>query len=217
MDEDGLVIEKPNQSDGPETGNGVRERSALELLCFKRGETNKYHLEDFSKTIRSCEVEKGLYNRGPRKPGEMAAHDDRRCLSAVSSILNLPFAEEINSYGNKHWWSYNNLNPGRWSISTCDYRLPGVVPSYRLNAGKNFLPLEDIALGASILASSWSKSPKQKIIWWMQVEALAGRGMFESVIDQWWTSLHVQYGSMGPVFAAYYENEDHPFVHLSPV
>lgn len=233
MDEDGLMIERPNRSDGPETGNGIRERCVLEMLCYKRGETTAAHISEFTKVIRSCEVQhkqreslafytvrpiRGLYNRGPRKPGELAAHDDRRCLSAVSSVLSLPFAKEIHDYGKRNWWSFNNLEPGKWSLATCDYRFPGVVPAYRMQAGRKYLPLEDVALGGAILASGISPNPRQKIIWWLTVEALTGRGIFDNAIEYWWQCLNAQYGSMRGVFKAYYTDQpDHPFIHLSPV
>lgn len=223
MDEDHLYIERPNQSDGPETGNGIRERCVLEMLSHKKRESKQEHMMDFMQTIRSCEVEinkvpiRGLYNRGPRKLGDKAAHDDRRCLSAVSSVLNLPFAREIYDYGKRNFWSFNNLNPNHFSLRDCDIRFAGVVPSYRLNASKDFLPLEDVSICSGLLLSALSKKPGQKIIWWLQVEAFTVRGLFESQVGYWWQCLESQYGSMGEVFAAYYENPKHPYVSLSPV
>lgn len=226
-DEDGLIIERPNQSDGPETGNGIRERCALELLCYKLGETNRDQLNDFRYTIQSCEAWnrssvtraqiRGIYNRGPRKTEEKAAHDDRRCLSAVSSVLNLPFARDIYRYGKDNWWSFNNLKPNTFSLSDCDRRFAGVVPMYRLNAGSILWPFEDVELAAAILVSAFKRNPGQKVIWWMQVEALEQRGIFGDVTEQWWNCVKVQYGSMREVFSAYYQNPNHPFALLSPV
>lgn len=224
-DEDGLALEKPNRSDGPETGNGIRELCVREYLCLKRGETNADHVANFVKIIDSCQATElippkpvhGLYMRGPRKLADHSAHDDRRCLSAISSLLNLPYARHIHDYGKANWWCYDNLNPRRINIRLCDRRFLGVVPSYRIQSGNPYLPLEDVELAAAIFASAISKNPRQKIIWLLTIESLRGRlANLDEVIMRWDQCLKVQYPEGLPgVFAAYYETWDHPNVQYS--
>lgn len=220
-DEDGLILERPNMSDGPETGNGIHGLCLANLIRYKRGELKREHVWDFIRIIESCEVRPkpwlpsiaGLYHRGPRKTGELIAHDDYRMLSAVSSLIGAPFAREIVQHGNVGTlgWSFNNLEPFKWTLRTWHRRFPGVVPLYKICGGMAPWPHEIEGLKSVLWFAPCSDNAGSWILNFAAVEALRGRlAEVDLVIERWDTQLKSKWGSLAALMAAYY-GPQHPF------
>lgn len=226
IDEDGLVLERPNSSPGPDTGNGLHGLAIVNLIRFKRRELTAEHVLKYIEVVRSCEVKPwskaapiaGLYHRGPRKIEEMTGHDDYRMVSAVSSLIGAPFAREIESRGRADRWSFDNLSPGVWSLRTWQYRFPGVVAAYKLQAGIAIGSIDAHALALGIWMNAWSKNAGGRLLWWASVEALKGRlPIVDEAISVWWSSINTQWdGGIKGVLADYYDNDDDPRALFCP-
>jgi hypothetical protein len=224
-DEDGLILERPNSSPGPDTGNGLHGLAVANIIRFKREELTREHVFKYIDTVRSCEVKAwsqadrtpGLYHRGPRKTGELTAHDDYRMTSACSRVIGAPFAAEIAAYGRVHHWAFDNLSPGRWEPRTWHRRFPGVVPAYLLNAGEAIGELESFGLALGIWLNAWSRNAGSRILWWATIEAVRGRiGLVDEAIAVWEQSLKsTWYHGMADVMADYYD-DGHPFARFYP-
>lgn len=235
IDEDGLVLERPNESSGPETGNGIHGSSLAEIFRVILGQSSVAQVEAFSRVIRSCEVYptdlppevtertrdlfsiRGLYHRGPRKTQELEAHDDYIALCAASSMTGAVFAKDICRYGEKNFWSFNNLEPGKWTLRTFFARHPGFYQFVRICAGQSPGPLGDAILAMSLVFNAFSRSEGGKILAWMKVQALSGRlSLTDLAIDFWrWKLLRDHPDGMREVFKKYY-GPAHPFAVWAP-
>lgn len=226
IDEDGLVLERQNSSDGPETGNGITNLSVYMLILHLSGNLKKKDVAKFCEVIRACEVSsyvdyppdqvKGLYNRGPRKMGDLIGHDDYVSLAGVSAIIGAPFAKEIAQYGSSHFWSFNNVEPGKWTLQSFQGRHLDLVPFWNVCAGNSVSWAGRFLLSKSIAWSSGNASAM--ILKWIQCRALLGRmSQFDEAIDDWKHYLIKRYPmGMMSVFSEYY-GPQHPFAKYGPI
>lgn len=230
-DEDGLILERPNSSEGPETGNGIHGLCVATLIRFELGILNSEHLSRFFEVIQSCEFAKqeseglvgvqGLYNRGPRKLFELISHDDYRALSAVSNIVSAPFSKHIEQFGSRSCWSFNNLHFKKWTWRSWHGRFPGVVPKYKLFGGRDLWPHEIAAICLPFYWTAYSKDAGAHLLSWMEAKALRGRiWCVDKAIEFWEMHRDHHFGSMAGVMREYYQQvpgqPDHPFARFFP-
>lgn len=220
-DEDGLILERPNSSPGPDTGNGIHNLSVYATILHITGELNADDVFSFSKVIDSCRVnqsENGLYNRGPRKPGDLIGHDDYICLSAAASLINVRFARDIALYGGSHGWSFNNENPGKWTFKSWQGRRLWLIPYWKINGGISACRFSRAILELYIESQKHQEDAGERILQWMICRSMEGRiNDLSRAIQVWKRGLFEVFPSgMRSVFSAYY-NPAHPFAKYSSV
>lgn len=215
-DEDGLILERPNSSAGPDTGNGIENLCIYNLLLHTSGQLTKDDYNKFCSVIRSCEIEKGLYNRGPRKPGDLIGHDDIVALSGVSSVICAPFAKDIANYGVQYNWSFNNVDPGTWTLQSFQGRHVDLIPFWLICGGRSAWWIAQVLLCNSIIYARGDAGPM--ILKWIQCRALMDKlGRYSIAADMFKKSLLRSYPEgMKSVFSEYY-GPQHPFAKYSPV
>lgn len=217
IDEDGLGLERLNSSPGPETGNGPHILAIMELIRLLRGESKPEQVLNVQSVIKSCQVPDcpGLFNRGPRKIGDLNSHDNYRAISALSYRLNLPFAKDIHRYGKTYLWMYDNTRPGALTLSTWQRRFIGVVPTYRMNAGVASCWPDEAEISLTLRLGSDSEEPRSRILDWFTVLSVEGRACDEAVA-RWREGLYKKFpGGMREVFEKYL-SPAHPCVVYCP-
>lgn len=226
-DEDGLILERPNSSDGPETGNGIENLCVYILLLHLFGELTLPDLNKFNTIIRSCEVDaslsdgfwskRGLYNRGPRKLGDLIGHDDYVALSGVSSIVGAPFARDIFHRGSTHCWNFNNVNVDQFTFKSWQGRFFfSFVPFWKLCGGGSLLDIEKVMLCKYL---EWSRTEAgPSILQWIMCRAIMGReACFDTAFVIWRANLFQRFPQgMRSVFSNYYK-PSHPFAKYGPL
>lgn len=227
VDEDGLVLELKNPGPGPNTGNGIHGLSVYMILLHLLGEIESQDLTEFCRVIRTCEVQEyleypphpipGLYNRGPRKIGDLIAHDDYVALAAASSIVGAPFAREIVGYGSQHCWSFNNAEPGKWTPRSFQGRRLWLITFWDLCAGKKACFLGEILLCAWIRLQSGTKDPSGLILQWLICRAVEDKSpRLKASVECWKRAFFLKFPlGIREVFTSYYET-GHPFALRAP-
>lgn len=215
IDEDGLVLEKPNAGPGPNTGNGIHGLCVVTLIKILRNELTEQDRTNFCRVIDSCRLPMpgtegaffiaGLFNRGPRKTEELISHDDYRALASVSSLLGTPYHKWIISYGTKNLWIFNNLDPGSFSWSAWHGRFPGLVSTYRLMDTEGFTDQDVENVAQRMWMASLSSDPGGNLLTWLEASALRGRfPTVDRYIATWRRSVGKCFGSVGGLLEAYY-------------
>lgn len=227
VDEDDLVLEKPNSSPGPDTGNGIHGRCVAEIIRHLRGESKPEHVQRFIKIIRSCQVPgwPGLYHKGPRKTGELISADDYRLLAAASFVLGAPFGFEIAAYGHGHQWTYNNLVPGSTGLwkkdnyRACHRRFVGVVPGYLMSGGLPCGVVGQFEISTALGLGALSSHESSRILDWATVLTVQGR-CSDNAVGAWRKGLRLRFADgMRGVMGSYYNKPDlppHPFATYFP-
>lgn len=227
FDEDGLVLEKPNSSPGPDTGNGIENLSIYMILLSLTNDIRQSDVEKFCSVIKSCQVSSyknnyppvpivGLYNRGPRKPDDLIGHDDYVVLSGVSAIVSPQFAKDIAQCGTERSWNFNNVDPDKWTWKSWEGRFVYLIPYWKINGGMNAG-----FMGRFILTEylQWANGDAtNRTQQWIMCRSLMGRAMqFDYAVSKWRRNMFKDYPcGMQSVFSERY-NPTHPFAKYSPI
>lgn len=215
-DEDGLILERPNSSPGPDTGNGTMNLCVAEIVRFIRGESSTENTLRVKEILETCEVlgYPGLFERGPRKT-DLDSHDNRRAIAALSNILNLPFATDIVFHGKTNWWSYNNVDPGVWSFRSWDGRMPGLVATYKLAARLDIGFIDRSEIAGTLYYGARSSDPHSRLLDWFTI-LVVKRSLCFGAHDAWWEGLFKSFPrGMKDVLEAVY-GKDHPIAVYAP-
>lgn len=211
MDEDGLVTIDRDPGRWS-TGNGLLYTGIFYTLLFLRGEALPEDVVRFSKTVYNCWQVPGVLNRNPGRP-DLESHDDYIGVMAASYHLNTPHAKIICGYGEKHWWSFNNVDPCKWALQTYHGRFPGLVGYYRMAARKPPGMLQSLMLNAKITASACpSENASGKILTWLMTTVLEAENKpyFGDSIELWKARMKHDYKTLNGLFSTYFK-PSHPF------
>lgn len=213
---DGLILERVKTSDGAETGNGIFNLSLVEVIKLRIGESSVPSVVNFCNVIQKCEVEPGLFYRGPMKKQELEAFDDYVMLCGASYLLNVSFAKEVLSYAQKHTWSFNSLEPGKWTAQTCFGRYPFFIPYVKLSACQPDGLMGECILGTGLIMDSLSKDADTMLMGWMRVQVLKGRGVADYSVGIWERALLKKFPNGMQDVASQYYGPAHPITKYIP-
>ncbi len=127
FDQYGLVT--PSQNSPYSSDNGLLYSSQAYILLKRHGEMKPEIESWFKRVVKSCEIEPGLFQRLPLKHGKTRQQgpDDYIGLCAASQEI----AERVWTYGKKHGFSYNNVEPGKWTLRSFIGRQPPFLAHVR--------------------------------------------------------------------------------------
>lgn len=120
----------------------------------------------YQKTLNIVEIEPGLLKRAYKDEHE--SHDDYVGMLAASYFTELKqgttdtFSKRVYNYGKTHWYSWNNLEPGKWLVKGFFARLPGFWSLVKYTSGKSLNLFDqtmaslDIFITALLNKNNWS-------------------------------------------------------------
>lgn len=213
IDDDGLVANIPNPVTVRTGGNQLLETSTLLILLRLSGELGDSDVYKYFRTVRNCEVEPGLYDKNPpynsNRRLDDITHDEIIGISMASSLLKLPFSQEITSYGSRKGWVFSNNGTQYFTA----HAKPWHRAAYLIAAGEtpdswSFVTLLlALLLGALICNGDFSGKRLELIM----LEALSKKnGLIDLIYTFWRWRVTKQYGSIKRIFIAYH-GENHPF------
>jgi len=220
-DSDGLVTKDRDPRGVRTGGNQLILTSLFYYLLWRAGACKPEDVTRFNWIVNSCWAfgMPGLLDRNPGRP-DFEAIDDYRAVLFASHFLNTVHAGQIVSYGEDHWWIFNNVKPGlitavKWG-DACFYRYPGFPGYARLCACRPAGPLQAFMLGCSISSNAYGMDADQKILTWMAVQVARERALMNCMdaVELWERKLSATYGSIAKVFATSY-GADHPVARFS--
>lgn len=219
LDVHGLVGSKPNQPQSYWTGgNQLLETYTGLVLMHLAGECEIDDLRRIIATTRACEVKFGLYDKNPRVEGRRRVdditHDDIIGVSMGSSILGLPFAQEIVFFGESNGWVFNNNQV----IFTSNAK-PWHRSAYLIAAGKR----PDLWSYVTLLAmcvlnalTAYDDASGKRLVW-LILEATSRKDYMLEIIYRFWKwRVRSVYGSLKRIFIKYH-GEDHPYAKYCPL
>lgn len=213
MDREGLVTIDRNPTPWS-TGNGLMHTGVFYTILFLRGEIDESDLKRFTSAVDGCwegPLEApiaGLLERNNNRE-DLQAHDDYHVMTA-SFLLGTYHARMVERYGSSHFWSFNNVTPGKFTLQTWHGRFPGHVGYLRLCADKKPGLFQNFLLDQSIGFNVYSKDATSKILCWLKIQVAKIKGYCKDSIEFWEEKLVDQFGSMEMVFAQYF-GHNHPF------
>jgi hypothetical protein len=209
-----MVGLQPNPGDHS-TDNGLLFTATYLHLLMERGESSAGEFCLFWELVRSCELEPGLIVRYPGDRG-MQAHDDLIGIAAVNPIL----AREILRYGQRHGYSWNTEEPGRWTLRTFFYRMGGFVPFLKAQAKDSLSILDKINASAAYLCNFLEPRSETsgRCLLYLMSEALDERGGsgVRLAIELWRRRMASMYPGGIQELRSIYFGKDHPLALFSP-
>ena len=135
-------------------------------------------------------------------------------MAAGSKVfLDLGFVNDIYQYGDKHFFVYDNEDPGTCSMKRCHGRFPGLIGFYRLC--NNMAPgnIQTLLLEIKIKRGV-GDYVSGTILEWLMVQVMKRQSSrFNEAIEKWEKSLSAKYSSLGELFSKYFGLE-HPFSRI---
>lgn len=141
QDQNGVMLDHDKIIDG----NAVLYTGAKFVLLADQKALEADDLRAYLYMIASIEKEPGLIQRY-EKPDDFEGHDNYVGSVVASPLLdNGNFARRVLSYGRKHFYSWNNLSPGTWSIRGFIVRHPGWWAMVKAAAGEWLNPFDQVS------------------------------------------------------------------------
>lgn len=217
-----LLVSRDRNPSHWSTGNGALFTGVFYTLLYLRGECTPEDVERFNMAITPLWKDDengmpipGLLERNDKRP-DFEAHDDYRGVCAASFFLNTNHSKEIVNYGQRNFWCFDNVSPGRFSARAWHGRFPGLIGYYRLSGRKSPGPLQAFLLGTNIAANAENEDADSKVLGWLSVLVAKYSGQLNcsDAIQYWENKLAFKHGGMPSIFARSY-GVDHPFVNAS--
>lgn len=173
--------------------------------------------EDF---IESCRQKNGLLVRYPKDTGHEAPDDYIGAVAALYAVSDHSTILQWYSWGLTHDFTYDNVDPEKFSIEQCFGRFPDFAPFMKAAAGDSLNILDQFRACSAFLWSAWWDSETDTtsiILNWCKVQVLRGRYSLVDAAIRFWQQrwMRVYPTGMQSVFAVYFHPE-HPFVDYGP-
>lgn len=201
-------------SSGNIDGNADLYTGTYYLIKNRLSGLNQTDKEHFEHSISQIEIEPGLIQRA-YKPDEFEAFDDYIGLLAADYFLKTGFGKRVYEYGKKHLFSWNNLNPKKWTLRGLFIRVPAFYGLLKASAGRKLNFIDDIVFAIDLLLTERDEpgATSGRILDWHKVEVFKEAG---GIIAKWAIAKRneefaVKYPNlMGNVFGVYF-NPEYPF------
>lgn len=189
--------------------------TATYILLCDEPETEK---EMFSKFVDACQVQPGLYNRFPGCK-DTEGWDDLIGVAAASVRLGLNYHHEILAWGEKHNWTWDNVNPDSPSLSSFLGRYPTFLPFLQMACGQTPTPADELLyIGgneASALTPVGNESGKC-LQYLMNRSVFGKRPEIDLSIWLWRELMKAKYPAGLSDLYSHYFGASHPFALFSP-
>lgn len=167
---------------------------------------------------------RGIFNRQPagdKPPHKAEAHDNYVGICFISRMLGLGYEAHIVSYGIKHGWNFNNINPNVFDIKF--QRQPGETAFYLICNKMRPDIIGFIHLLIGIIINAFKKNPGQNNLTWLRLYTLSmisdEQGIFIKycvlfVTLFWGIMMMFRWNSFEEMFTAYF-GKNHPISKMS--
>jgi hypothetical protein len=176
-----------------------------------------HYVQTFSRLVRACEIQPGLYKRYPGVPEGPTTHDDLTGIAVASYLWGLPFGEEILDYARKNKWCW--YQPFRWkeylylpripdfaaTIKRCGNEQPNLVEQWAFKQALHWNVFED------------RKETSGKCLVYLKAKACWGVSIpMDDTISRWRDQMQLKYRyGMKDVYSIYF-GADHPISVFAP-
>lgn len=175
--------------------DGMRLQNALQSLERK---------DDKGNTIE------GLYNRRPGLNNRTESHDNYVAIVFCSKLLNKPeIAARIDDYGRKNFYSYNNVNPFKFSFMRI--RQPYDIMYYRIAAQRclgllGFIGLIHLYLSVLLdLIYINHEETSGKLLSWLRFDLMKSKWYIKPALYLWNWKIDKSYSEgIADVFGIYF-------------
>jgi len=213
MDSYGLVHPEPNTI----SHNGIRFTVEYAAACARLGLLSTDVKNQIFLSIQACEKLPGLYQRHPiEHQRSQEGPDDYVAIGLLAKLLGASFiAERLINYGKQNGFVFNNIHPGKFTLSSWLGRQPQLIAHWYFAAGKKAPLFHRMVWVATILMASRAKREDQDawILSWMLVKASVDSSSFTVNVARraWIKSFKKAWpGGVGEVLGDYFNNKDHP-------
>lgn len=192
-------------------GNQLLATGIFYLMLMQNGAINDQDKATFERVVRSCFVGPNtpVLNRNPGRYDDQGV-DDYYGVCAAAKYLNSPISKEIEDYGSKNSYVFNNNNPTNHNLRHWFGRFPGFPAFVALSADKTPCWFARLLL-QMVIRSGCTGDCDTDIKKWLQVQvALLNPEPYINQIEIWDESLKDTYPTLGHMFMSY--GGSHPFV-----
>ncbi len=208
------VIPKQRSSD-----NGCLFSSEYYIQLIKNNELLSDDKEHYEALIRSCMIAPGLVSRVPGDDGQGPPDDAYGIAAACSQFGITSIPNEVVNYGLKHFGSFNNKEPGKWTTSSFLWRqLPLVASQFAAARRGRYNPfvwclnaIAAIVIATSCIGVDPGKTDKRKLSY-LLIQAMTPVSVLCRLASILWKRRAVKdYGPefMKAIYGIYFGNE-HP-------
>lgn len=199
------------------TGNGLLHLGLFVSIIGVGGAITYRESDTYDRAINLAMVQnrdgsqiKGLFSRSFWKLGEAQSWDDYIGICAGSFWTNHPAARWVYEYGKKNNWSFDNLNPYKFSWRKWFGRFIGFPQFVKMCSGKKTNVLENLMIALKIVFTDISASDSC-----MKTYIIITVARDCSLLSEWASRLTLarirrKYHSVGLSFAPYFQSVDHP-------
>jgi len=218
-DQYGLV---QNNNWGPDnksaigTGNGMRFTAEAVIAHYRASVYDSVVLGRFKRAIELLEREPGLLNRQPRYIVDQDSHDNYIAAISIANIVGSNLAHRIYDYGKKHWFNYNNVNPGKFTFRSWLGRKLEFRAHLKMAIGKEPNIIEKLYWCIVIFIAAGSKFDDRDewvLSWFLIFTARYQHGIM-GIVRRYWIKKfkHKVPGGIGKVLSRYYADKGHPSI-----
>lgn len=169
------------------------------------------------RAIAKLENEPGLYNRRPGFRGQEAL-DNYTAIAAISALLETRHADDICSYGRKHYWMFDNKSPKKFAWT--NLRQPGDTGFYKMCSYDENPSILEIGwfIGGVLLHffQNPTKNTSVTLMHWIRLEAVTRvyPDGYYATLKQLWLQRIDSYGGLSNILRIYFEpsNDKHPLI-----
>jgi hypothetical protein len=204
------VVKNPPENS---TGNGLLHAGVFYSYLGSRGAFTQIENDHFVSMVRMSRVPgyEGLFHRSPWKLDERQAHDDYIGLMAGGYFAQYRVTDDVMTHGRKHFWSWNNLFPEKWTARTFFARFPGMITFFKMCNREWTNPIGSFVLALVILNNTRSTRSDSKLRTYAQCMVSRERSWLCSLAaDYWIKSTRKRYGTIGKAFVEYFQSDEHP-------
>lgn len=163
-------------SKGGGSNNGVLYTSEYYLLLFLNGELTDDDQAKYGVVMTSCFKQPGLLSRNPDGSGGGEGPDDYYGLAAAADAIAPWIACDVLKYGYKHFGSFNNEDPGKWTSKSFLWRQIQLYCCFKWAAGETPNPLFRLYVAISIAVAGFrtpTSDTDARILSWLVIHVAA--------------------------------------------
>jgi hypothetical protein len=201
-------------SKGGASNNGVLYSSEYYYLLLLNGELTEDDRTAYDDLIHTCFKEPGLLMRNPDGNGGQEGPDDYYGLALGAAKLSPSLAADVLKYGIKHWGSFNNETPGKWTGASFLWRQIQLYSCFKWAAGQTPNPLFRLYTAIVIALGGFRKPTTDsdaRILSWIVIQIASPKSWMCRVAEKIWRRrlLKDYPNGMKDVVSAYFGSE-HP-------
>lgn len=195
------------------SGNDLLFSSEAAVIRRKLGAWDRSDEAKLNAAIANhAQIEPGLYGR-PAWNQDQEQPDDYYGLVALSPF----YARAIRAYGQRHFWSFKTSSAAKW-YEPMFWRFPALICHAAWGAGEKPNAFLRLWWAASVAFSGSKTSQDPWILSWLLTEVAGDKGWLERLATRIYLfRLKAACGSLRAVFAAYFQDADHPISKYSPI